>query len=46
MFPAILSVKLKIKTNLQIHKTTVSYWHVIAEGFDSTDISEMQLREC
>ena len=45
MFIAILSVKLNIKTYLQIHKTAVKYWHVIAEGLDLTPISERQLRE-
>ena len=45
MFIAILSVKLKIKTYVQIHKMAVKYWDVIAEGLDLTPISERQLRE-
>jgi hypothetical protein len=45
MFIAILSVKLKIKSYVQIHKTTVKYWDIIAEGLDLTPISERQLRE-
>ena len=45
MFIAILSVKLKIKTYVQIHKTAVKYWDIIAEGLNLTPISERQLRE-
>ena len=45
MFIAILSVKMKIKTYVQIHKMAVKYWHVIAQGLDLTPISERQLRE-
>jgi hypothetical protein len=45
MFIAILSVKLKRKTYVQIHKMAVKYWDMIAEGFDLTPISERQLRE-
>jgi len=45
MFIAILSVKLKIKTYIQIHKMVVKYWDVIAEGLDLSPISERQLRE-
>ena len=45
MFIAILSVKLKIKSYVQIHKMTVTYWPVIAQGMDLTPISERQLRE-
>ena len=45
MFIAILSVKLKIKTYVQIHKMAVKYWDVIAEGLDLTAISERQLRD-
>ena len=45
MFIAILSVKLKIKTYVQIHKMAVQYWPYIAEGMDLTPISERQLRE-
>jgi len=45
MFIAILSVKLKVKTYVQIHKMAVKYWSVIAKGLDLTPISERQLRE-
>ena len=45
MFIAILSVKLKIKTYVQVHKTAVKYWDIIAEGLNLTPISERQLRE-
>ena len=45
MFIAILSVKMKIKTYVQIHKMAVKYWDVIAHGLDLTPISERQLRE-
>jgi len=45
MFIAVLSVKMKIKSYVQIHKTVIQYWEVIAEGLDLTPISERQLRE-
>ena len=45
MFIAILSVKLKIKTYIQIHKMAVTYWDVIAKDLDLKPISERQLRE-
>ncbi len=45
MFIAILSVKMKIKTYVQIHKMAVKYWDIIAQGLDLTPISERQLRE-
>jgi hypothetical protein len=45
MFIAILSVKLKIKSYVQIHKMAVKYWHIIAAGMGLTPISERQLRE-
>ena len=45
MFIAILSVKMKIKTYVRIHKMTVKYWEYIAEGLDLRPISERQLRE-
>ena len=45
MFIAILSVKLKIKSYVQIHKMAVKYWSVIAQGMYLTPISERQLRE-
>jgi hypothetical protein len=36
MFIAILSVKLKVKTYIQIHKMALKYWDIIAEDFDIT----------
>ena len=45
MFIDILSVKMKIKTYVQIHKMAVKYWDIIAEGLNLTPISERQLRE-
>ncbi len=45
MFIAILSVKLKIKSYVQIHKMTVNYWDIIAQGMDLSPISEKQLRD-
>jgi len=45
MFIAILSVKMKIKSYVQIHKMAVRYWDIIAKGLDLTPISERQLRE-
>ena len=45
MFIAVLSVKLKIISYVQIHKAVVKYWDIIGEGFDLTPISERQLRE-
>lgn len=45
MFIAILSVKLKIKAYVRIHKMAVTYWDLIAEGMNLKPISERQLRE-
>ena len=45
MFIAVLSVKLKVKSYVQIHKMTVKYWDIIAHGMDLTPISEKQLRD-
>jgi len=45
MFIAILSVKLKVKTYIQIHKMALKYWHVIAEDLGLDPISERQLRD-
>ena len=45
MFIAILSVKMQIKTYVQIHKMAVTYWDIIAKGLNLTPISERQLRE-
>ena len=38
MFIAILSVKLKVKSYVQIHKMAVQYWDVIAEGLYLTSL--------
>ena len=45
MFIAVLSVKLKIKTYIQIHKMALKYWEIIAEGLGLSPISERQLRD-
>ena len=45
MFIAILSVKLKVKSYVRIHKMAVKYWDVIAQGMDLSPISEKQLRD-
>ncbi|MGI9568302.1 MAG: hypothetical protein ACR2PH_00820, partial [Desulfobulbia bacterium] len=45
MFIAVLSVKLKIKTYVQIHNMAVRYWKIISQGMDLNPISERQLRE-
>ena len=45
MFIAILSVKLKVKSYVQIHKKAVKYWDIIGQGMDLTPISEKQLRD-
>ena len=45
MFIAVLSVKLKVKTYVQIHKMAVKYWDSIAQGMDLSPISEKQLRD-
>ena len=39
MFIAILSVKLKIKSYVQIHKMALRYWEIIAEDMDLSPIS-------
>ena len=44
MFIAILSVKLKVKSYVQIHKMAVKYWDIIAQSIDLPPISERQLR--
>jgi len=46
MFIAILSVKLKIKSYVQIHKMALQYWPVIAAGLELSHIREILLREC
>ena len=45
MFIAVLSVKLKIKTYVQIHKMAVDYWDLIAKDLDLHPMSERQLRD-
>jgi hypothetical protein len=45
MFIAILSVKLKVKTYIQIHKMALKYWDVIGEDLNIDPISERQLRD-
>jgi hypothetical protein len=45
MFIAILSVKLKIRSYVKIHKMSEEYWDVIADGSDLKPISERQLRD-
>jgi hypothetical protein len=45
MFVAVLSVKLKIKTYVQIHKMVMDYWDIIAQDLDLKPISERQLRD-
>lgn len=45
MFIAVLSVKLKIKTYVQIHKMAIEYWDLIAKNMNLDPISERQLRD-
>ena len=45
MFIAVLSVKMKIKTYVQIHKMAVDYWDIIGKDFGLKPISERQLRD-
>ncbi len=45
MLIAVLSVKLKIKTYIQIHKMATEYWDQIAAGLNLQPISERQLRD-
>ena len=45
MFIAILSVKLKIKSYIQIHRMAMEYWDPIAADLDLKPISERQLRD-
>jgi hypothetical protein len=44
MFIAVLSVKLKVKTYVQIHKMATEYWDLIVKDLDLKAISERQLR--
>jgi hypothetical protein len=46
MFIAILSVKLKVKSYVQIHRMAMQYWDQIAAGLDLKPISERQLCDC
>ena len=45
MFIAVMSVKLKIKTYIQIHKMALTYWDTISQELDLPPISERQLRD-
>ena len=45
MLIAVLSVKLQIKTYIQIHRMAVEYWDPIAAGLNLKPISERQLRD-
>ena len=45
MFIAVLSVKMKIKTYVQIHKMAVDYWDLISKDLGLKPISERQLRD-
>jgi len=40
MFIAVLSVKMKIKTYVQIHRMVTEYWDLIAKGLNLKPISE------
>jgi len=41
----LLSVKLKIKAYVQIHKMVMDYWDEIAQDLDLKPMSERQLRD-
>ena len=45
MFIAVMSVKLKLKTYVQIHKMAMQYWDIIAKDLELKPISERQLRD-
>jgi len=45
MFIALLSVKMKIKTYVQMHKMATDYWDLIAQDLNLQPISERQLRD-
>lgn len=45
MFIAVLSVKLKIKSYVKIHKMASDYWDLISRDLDLKPISERQLRD-
>lgn len=45
MFIAVLSVKVKVKSYVGIHKLAGQYWNIIAKGTKLKPISERQLRD-
>ena len=45
MFIAVLSVKMKVKSYVQIHRMAMQYWDPIAADLDLKPISERQLRD-
>ena len=45
MFIAVLSVKLKIKSDVQFHIVVTEYWDQIAKGLNLKPISERRLRD-
>ena len=45
MFIAVMSVKLKLKSYVQIHRMALQYWDIIAKGLNLKPISERQLRD-
>ena len=45
MFIAVLSVKMKVKSFVQIHKMTMQYWEIIAKDLNLKPIRERQLRD-
>jgi hypothetical protein len=45
MFIAVLSVKLKIKSYVKIHKMALDYWDLISRDLGLKPISERQLRD-
>jgi hypothetical protein len=45
MFIAVLSVKMKVKSFVQIHKMAMQYWNIIAKDLGLKPISERQLRD-
>lgn len=45
MLISVLSVKAKVKSYLAIHRLTLQYWDILAEGCDLKPISERQLRD-
>jgi hypothetical protein len=45
MFIAVLSVKMKIKSYVQIHRMALEYWDLISKELQLPPISERQLRD-